>query len=100
MSDAMIYHITPRETWEQAQTEGAYWGDTLDTEGFVHASTRRQVVATANRFYKGKADLVLLCIEAARLESEVRYEPAESGELFPHIYGPLNVDAVKQVVEF
>ena len=96
----MIFHITPREAWEQAQVTGEYAADTLATEGFIHASTRRQVVATANSIFQGKPNLVLLCIEAARLTPEIRYEPADSGELFPHVYGPLNLDAIIQSFDF
>jgi len=77
----------------------------LRDEGFIHCSTIAQVVDTANRFYRGQDDLVVLCIEESRLMAELRYEAPKmnhgesSGEQFPHLYGELNVDAVVQVVE-
>jgi uncharacterized protein (DUF952 family) len=100
MTNQYIYHITSRTAWQQAQAEGAYRGDTLATEGFIHTSTGSQVARTANRFYYGRAGLLLLVIQAARLSAELRYEPASDGEMFPHIYGPLNLDAVTDVREF
>lgn len=96
----LIYHITSRDGWQQAQAAGAYRGDTLATEGFIHTSTGAQVARTANRFYHGRAGLVLLAIDPARLSAELRYEAASDGELFPHIYGPLNLDAVTAVGDF
>ncbi|MBN1313748.1 MAG: DUF952 domain-containing protein [Anaerolineae bacterium] len=100
-----VYHITRRETWEQAQAAGEYRGDTLDTDGFIHCSTIRQIAAVANSYYSGQHGLVLLCINTHKLQAELRYEapagPAIEGEnLFPHIYGPLNVDAVTAMFDF
>ena len=94
-----IYHITQHEAWNQAKSTGEYRGDTLETDGFIHCSTARQVVAVANSYYSGQHGLALLCIDAQKLRAELRYEaPAgptiEDENLFPHIYGPLNVDAV------
>ena len=96
----LIYHITGVDAWQQAQAEGAYRGDTLSAEGFIHTSTGAQVARTANRFYRGRAGLVLLAIDPAKLSAELRYEAASDGELFPHIYGPLNLDAVTAVRDF
>ena len=95
-----IFHITSHAQWEAAQAAGAYRGDTLDSEGFIHCSTAPQIVATAARFFRGQRDLVLLRIDTDKLRSDLRYEPASNGELFPHIYGPLNVDAVSHVYDF
>ncbi len=94
--DDIILHICPQTLWEAAQAAGAYRGDTLDTEGFIHCSTAAQMGATANRFFAGQHGLVLLYIEVARLTAEVKWEPALD-TLFPHIYGPLNLDAVLAV---
>lgn len=100
-----IYHITQREAWEPARSVGEYRGDTLDTQGFIHCSTPGQVVGVANSYYPGRHGLVLLCIDPDKLRAELRYEapdgPAVAGEsLFPHIYGPLNIDAVTAVLDF
>lgn len=94
-----IYHLALAADWAQAQRSGEYRistrGRTLDEEGFIHASTEGQVAPVANAFYAGAGDLVVLVIDPARLRSEVRYEQVPGFEApFPHIYGPLNADAV------
>lgn len=96
----LILHITPRSHWQQAQQLGYYQADSLSTEGFIHCSDIHQVVGAANRYYRGQPDLVLLCINPAFLQSELRYDRVATGEFFPHLYGPLNLDAVVQVLEF
>jgi uncharacterized protein (DUF952 family) len=100
----MIVHIVKRVDWALATGRGTYAPDSLLAEGFIHCSTPAQLIDTANRFYRGQNDLVVLCIEESRLKAELRYEaPAmqhgeSAGELFPHLYGELNVDAVVRVV--
>ncbi len=97
----MIYHITQRTIWQEGLKAGAYQGDTLKTEGFIHCSTREQVVETANRFFLGAKDLFLLEIDPLRVDAAIRYENLEEGsKLFPHIYGVLNLDAVLKIVGF
>jgi uncharacterized protein (DUF952 family) len=96
-----IFHITPKTTWEQAVSTGSYLADSLSTEGFIHCSTREQVLATANRFYHGQPGLVLLEIDPACLDACVKHENLEGGAaLFPHIYGALNLNAVVRVFPF
>jgi uncharacterized protein (DUF952 family) len=88
-----------------AVARGTYAPGSLLDEGFIHCSTIAQVIDTANRLYRGHDDLILLLIDESRLEAELKYEEpammrAESaGELFPHLYGELIVDAVVRVVE-
>jgi uncharacterized protein (DUF952 family) len=100
----MILHIIGRADWAQAQRAGAYHPASLDNEGFIHFSTPEQVVQTANRFYAGRTDLVLLVVDPARVSAELRCEPPaevpESDQRFPHVYGELNLDAVIRVVDF
>lgn len=94
-----IYHITRHQVWEEAQMTGSYCADTLLTEGFIHCSTRTQVLKTADRFFQNQTDLIILYIHVDKVESEVKYELADN-ELFPHIYGALNIDAVYQTIDF
>jgi uncharacterized protein (DUF952 family) len=89
-----IYHITTAEAWAEAQAAGAYRADSLATEGFIHLSTGEQLPWVAERFYRGRPGLLLLAVDAGRLAAELRYEESEPGRLFPHLYGPLNLDAV------
>ncbi|MDF2387096.1 DUF952 domain-containing protein [Nostoc ellipsosporum NOK] len=95
-----ILHITQRQQWEEAKLIGSYRADSLETEGFIHCSKSAQIVKVANRFFFNQKSLVLLFIDSQKVQAEIRYEEAEIGELFPHIYGELNVDAVYQVVNF
>ena len=96
-----IYHIATRNDWVSAQTSGRYAADSLASEGFIHCSTAGQVIATANRIFRGRRDLVLLSVDSARVAAEIRYENLEGGDqLFPHIYGALSVDAVVAVHDF
>jgi uncharacterized protein (DUF952 family) len=94
----MIFHITTRDAWSEAERSSQYRADTLATEGFIHCSNADQVAEVANIRFRGREDLVLLWIEPSLVRAEIRYEKAldGSGE-FPHIYGPLNVDAVARV---
>lgn len=89
-----IYHIAAAEDWDAARADGVYAADSLSAEGFIHLSTRDQVLWVAGRFYRGRAGLVLLAVDPARLAAELRYEESEPGQRFPHLYGPLNLDAV------
>ena len=99
-----IYHIAVRADWERALADGAYTRSTVDKtlaeEGFIHASQASQVARTANTYYRDvPGDLVLLVIDPERVGAEVRYEDVPGADVpFPHIYGPLNVDAVLAVV--
>lgn len=97
----IIYHITTRESWEAARTASVYRPERFADEGFIHCSTREQVVRVADARFRGRRGLVLLCIDPERVAAEIVYENLEGGrELFPHIYGGLNADAVTEVQEF
>ena len=70
----LIYHLVPRSVWDRAPA-GPYRADSLATEGFIHCSTAAQVVGSADRYFRGRGDLVLLCIDESRVAGELRYEP-------------------------
>ena len=96
----MLLHLSTRSEWDAALAAGEHRAPSLETEGFIHMSTPAQVVASAERHYRGVPDLVLLCIDATRLTAPLRYELAPArGEEFPHLFGPLNLDAVTAVVD-
>lgn len=91
-----IYHLVLPRVW-QAHPEQPYRAESLASEGFIHCSFAEQVALTANRFYAEQQDLLVLHIDPARLTSPLREEASETGELFPHIYGPLPREAVTAV---
>lgn len=103
----MIFHITSRTAWDDAQQRGDYRAESLATEGFIHCSTISQVLPVAENFYQSQSGLVLLLIEPTLLSSPLKWEAPSGGgpppgvpkgDLFPHIYGPINLDAVVKVV--
>jgi uncharacterized protein (DUF952 family) len=102
---AIIFHITTRAEWDAALAAGSYRPASLDREGFIHASTPAQVVPTASARFAGRDDLVLLCIDEARVRADLRYEhpptrDPRAHEQFPHIYAALRPEAVVDVVDF
>lgn len=94
----MLYHLALASDWEDARRAGTYRistrGKTLDEVGFIHLSLLHQVAGTAGLFFADVESVVLLEIDPDRLTDEVRLEPGGSDELFPHLYGPLPIDAV------
>jgi uncharacterized protein (DUF952 family) len=105
----LIYHITSQTAWDEAQANGEYLAPSLSVEGFIHCSTISQVLPVAENFYKGQHGLIILVIDSARLTSKLQWEaPSErvpspkgvtEGQKFPHIYGPLNLNAVMKTVK-
>ncbi len=96
-----IYHITSGKRWEQSTTARKYAPERFAVDCFIHCSTREQVIPVANMRFRGETGLVLLCIDTDKVTSEIIYENLEGGEqLYPHLYGELNNDAVQEVVEF
>ncbi len=81
---------------------GAYPAGTLEGQGFVHCSRLGQVLRVADTYYAGQKGLVLLVLDLQRLKPEVRWEPGtdKPDELFPHVYGPINLEAVVDVLPF
>lgn len=104
----MILHITSKQEWLDAQARGEYVAPSLTSEGFIHCSTDKQILNVANAFYRGRTDLVVLSLDEMRIRSKVKWEapagpPAENiseADLFPHIYGPINLDAIASVLDF
>lgn len=92
----IIFHLVSEKEWKEHQERGSYRPPSLEEEGFVHCSAGWQVEDAANRLYSGVRKMLLLVIDVASLEPEIRYEQSEedSEELFPHVYGPINIGAV------
>lgn len=105
-AEERIFHIAHSTDWVAAQAAGEYRTPSLAAQGFIHCSTRSQVIRVADALFRGQTGLLLLAIDPARLRAALRYEPPinphtgqsepDIHELFPHVYGPLNLDAVTQ----
>ncbi len=94
-----IYHLVSPALWE-ANPNSDYRAASLDGEGFIHCANADQVERSANRFYGNSAELLLLHIDSALLAPPLLDEPATTGELFPHVHGPINRSAVVRVEKF
>ena len=94
----VIYHLTSRDAWTAAQEADEYEAPSLVDEGFIHCSVdEAQLLRVAERLYPGVTGLQVLDVDTSRLKAEVKREPSRSGEIYPHIYGVINLDAVVRV---
>jgi uncharacterized protein (DUF952 family) len=97
----LIYKIAPRALWQAAEAAGRFDGAPVDVaDGFIHFSTAGQVAETAAKHFAGQGDLLLVAVRVEHLPPDLlRWEPSRGGGLFPHLYGPLALDAVAYVRE-
>jgi uncharacterized protein (DUF952 family) len=94
----LIYKICSEALWREAERVGVFAGAAIDLEdGYIHFSTAAQAPQTAARHFAGQGELVLVAIAAEALGDSLRWEPSRGGDLFPHLYGPLRLDAVRWV---
>ena len=91
-----IYKICEREAWRTAEVAGAFRGSDVDVrDGFIHFSTAAQVAATAAKHFAGQSDLVLVAVDADALGPALQWERSRGNDLFPHLYAPLPLSAVR-----
>jgi uncharacterized protein (DUF952 family) len=94
----LIYKICPSALWREAEAAGVFYGAALDREdGYIHFSTAAQMRETAQKHFSGQTDLLLIAVDGARLGASLRFEPSRGGDLFPHLYAPLALSAVRWV---
>ncbi len=105
----MIFHITTIESWRKAEVTKEYKPESLDIEGFIHCSTKSQVITVANTFYRDHKQLIVLKINPDKLLAKIKWEAPihphpnlvndlDNSEKFPHVYGIINVDAVEEII--
>ena len=95
-----IYKILTRAEWRAASAAGRFEGSAIDRQdGYIHFSATGQAQETARRHFRGQTELVVLEVEADDLGAALRWEPSRGGDLFPHLYGPLDVAHVRAVTE-
>lgn len=94
----LIYKICPEPLWREAEDAGEFRGAPVDLQdGYIHFSTAPQARETAARHFAGRDDLLLVAVEGEALGDALRYEPSRGGDLFPHLYAPLALAAVRWV---
>ncbi len=95
MNDDVIYHMCHADEWQTALAAGQYNGSSQDrADGFIHFSSRDQVWTSAAKHRRGQPGIVLLTVDATALGEALKWEPSRGGQLFPHLYGPLDTSAV------
>lgn len=100
MRDDLLFHLTTKENWNKYKKSGNYEPESLESDGFIHCSTGSHVEDTANRFFAGQDEILLLIIDASMIREDIKYEKDdETGEKFPHIYGPVSVNAIIDKIE-
>jgi uncharacterized protein (DUF952 family) len=98
--NSVIYKIVTRQQWQDALQEGIFYGSPADlADGYIHFSTAVQLQETAEKHFAGQADLLLLLVKTDPISENLRWERSRSGELFPHLYAPLPLEAVKKMYE-
>jgi uncharacterized protein (DUF952 family) len=95
-----IYKICPGSAWREAERQGVYGGSADDLrDGFIHFSSPTQLAETARKHFLGQAGLLLIEVDAGALGKALRWEASRNGDLFPHLYGQLDLGAVVSVRE-
>jgi uncharacterized protein (DUF952 family) len=94
-----IYHIVLPEVWKQFEGKPSYRAASLETEGFIHCSYEQQLPVVLRRYYRNVEKVLILKLDTAKLRSKLVEEPSTGGEIYPHLYGRLNFDAVVDVEE-
>src|SRR6476646_8318441 len=93
-----VYKICPEAALQEARKSGRFDGSADDArDGFIHLSVGHQVTGTLAKYFAGQRDLVLLAVDPERLGEQLRWEPSQGAELFPHLYGPLYLDYIISV---
>jgi len=97
----MIYHITEQHLIKTYKNDGYFECDSLKKEGFIHCSLKNQLLPVANHLFKGKHNLVIVCIDENKLNTKIIFEDLyNDGECFPHIYGKINSEAIDKIINF
>lgn len=95
MREDLLFHITTRDKWKQYQKDGNYEPESFESNGFIRCFTGDQIEDAANRLFPDKDEILLIVIDVSIIREEVKYkEDEETGEKFPHILGPLSINAV------
>jgi uncharacterized protein (DUF952 family) len=96
---SLLYKIMSKQEWETAQAHGIYEGSEVDLkDGFIHLSAAHQVRATAQKHFANRTDLLLVSVLEKNLGKNLKWEVSRGGDLFPHIYGPLQLSAISEVI--
>jgi uncharacterized protein (DUF952 family) len=89
-TETVVYKIMTRQEWDRACTAGSYEGSPDDArDGYIHLSAASQIPGTAEKYFRGQSDLILIAFKASDLAPHLKWEPSRNGQLFPHVYASL-----------
>ncbi len=93
----VTFHLAPEQVWSSRADDAEYRSDSLLTEGFIHCTDGEDlVIEVANRYYRDDPEpYLLLDVDVTRVKARVVYDDA--ARQYPHIYGPIDRDAVIRV---
>ena len=94
-----IYHVVLPDGWERFKSRPSYQPESLTTEGFIHCSYPGQLEGVLKRYYSGVEKVLILKIETEKLLAKLVKEPSTNGEMYPHLYGRLNHNAIVAIEE-
>jgi len=93
-----IYHIVDQHTWNKNKNDELFCAPSLDTVGFIHCCTKEQIKFVLNNWFQDRQGLILITIDPKKLTPRLIFENSEGGdELFPHLYGPIDLQAVVEI---
>ncbi len=92
---SIVYKIVSADLWQTAEKAGSFAGAGIDlADGYIHFSTASQVRRTAELYFRGQENLLLVAVDGSELGAALKYEPSRGGDLFPHLYGILPLASV------
>lgn len=97
MEEVEIFHICTNDSWKDQKDAREYRHESLEIESFIHCSKKDQIKGVLERYFEGVNDLIILTIDSNKVNSGIKYEKALNGEYFPHIFGPINKDAILSI---
>jgi uncharacterized protein (DUF952 family) len=95
----IIYHIVLSEIWGKFKDEDYYEAESLASEGFIHCSFANQIEGVLGRYYQGVVKVLILTIDSEKLTSKLVNEASTNNEIYPHIYGKINREAIINIAE-
>lgn len=97
MSESLIYHICTQASWQAQNNAPEYIHSSLEEENFIHCSEEHQIQGVLERYFEGQKNLILLTIDKSKVQPKIQYDNAPNGEDYPHIYGPINKNAIVEI---
>jgi uncharacterized protein (DUF952 family) len=93
----VILHVATQSDWDNQLNSADFAPESLRVEGFIHCCTPEQLPGVLQRYYSNRTDLLLLELDETSLTATMKFESATGGELFPHLFGRINKNAIRKI---